>query len=157
MSESAAINSAGTLVGAVLESAGYIYQSHILDQLSKPLTNEIGALVYLVGIVIAISQIVVFKSSKMAPWLLIGPAVFLYVINERTDMPVTKWSFGSQERDQSQVGPSLKEITEGGSLDAKVSKVFKRYVDVVSATVRSMVDTISGIQVENDLSIPLLE
>lgn len=35
-------NSAGTLVGSILESAGYIYQSSILDVLGDPFTNEIG-------------------------------------------------------------------------------------------------------------------
>ncbi len=144
------INSAGTLVGSVLESAGYIYQSGILDALSEPLTNEIGALVYLVGVIVALVQLAVLKSSKMAPWLLIGPAIFLFVINERDEIPLTKWSFGSQERNQGEVKKGVDNISNGQN-NPRVSKVFKRYVEAVSATTRTMVDKISGIQLENDL------
>lgn len=143
------VNSAGSLVSSILESAGYHYQSAILDALSEPLKNEIGGLVYLVGICIALFQIAILKSSKLAPWLLIGPAIFLFVINERDDIQNAQWQFGSHKRVQSEVDKGVNSITNGST--ARVSKVFKRYIEMIGASVSAIVDTISNVQVENDL------
>ena len=144
------VNSAGSLVGSILESAGYIYQSAILDQFSDPFKNEIGGFVYLVGVLIVLIQFAILKSSKLAPWLLIGPAIFLFVIGQRDQIPNATWSFGTHKRVQSKVDQGVKEVTNGQS-KANVSKVFKRYVEVVGATVDELVDRISGTQIENDL------
>ena len=145
------VNSAGSLVGAILESAGYIYQSSILDTLSEPLKNEIGALVYLVGICVVVTQIAVLKSSKLAPWLLIGPTIFFVVLNDRTVIPNARWSFGTHERDQGRVEQGLPDVVGAGVKQARVSRVFKRYVDTVSTSVRAMVDKISDQQIKDDL------
>ena len=146
---SSLVNSAGSLISAILESAGYHYQSSILNALSEPLKNEVGGLIYLLGICIVLFQLAVLKSSKLAPWLLIGPAIFLYIINERDSIPNAQWQFGSNKRQQQEVNKGVESIA-GGS-QAKVSKVFKRYVEVVGTTVSKMVDVISNTQVENDL------
>ena len=95
-----ALNSAGTLVGAILESAGYIYQESLLNSLTEPLRNEVGALIYLVSLAIVIVQYAVLRSAKMAPWLLIGPALFFAVILDRSSIEQAKWSFGSSDRNQ---------------------------------------------------------
>lgn len=146
---SSLVNSAGSLISAILESAGYHYQSSILNTLSEPLKNEVGGLIYLLGICIVLFQLAVLKSSKLAPWLLIGPAIFLYIINERDSIPNAQWQFGSNKRQQQEVNKGVESIA-GGS-QARVSKVFKRYVEVVGTTVSKMVDVISNTQVENDL------
>ncbi len=146
-----AVNSAGTLVGAVLESAGYIYQASLLDSLAAPLKEEVGALIYLLGVTIALVQFTVLKSSRMAPWLLIGPAVFFAVILDRSPIPQAKWSFGSNERSVEQVTKHTEAVTEGVSGPANVSTVFRKFVTMTSDVTRSMVDTINGVQIKNDL------
>ncbi|HMO17896.1 MAG TPA: hypothetical protein PKA63_05985 [Oligoflexia bacterium] len=143
-------NSAGSLVSSILESAGYIYQSSILDTLGDPFRNEIGGLVYLIGIVVVVFQLAILKQSKLAMWLLIGPALFLAVIQDRAQMDNAKWSFGTRERDQGAVSAGVSEVAEGQA-GANTSKVFNRYVMMVSAVVRAMVDTISRNQIENDM------
>lgn len=146
-----AINSSGTLVGAVLESAGYIYQATLLDSLTAPLKDEVGALIYLLGVAIVIFQYTVLKSAKMAPWLLIGPAVFSAVILDRSDIQQAKWSFGSSERDQGEVTDKTEKVTDGQSGSANVSTLFRRFVTMSSEVTRAMVDTINGVQIKNDL------
>ena len=69
-------NSAGTLVSATLESVGYQYQSIILDRLTNPLTDEIGGLVYLFGVALAILMTAIQGKYKLGVWLLIGPPLF---------------------------------------------------------------------------------
>lgn len=145
------VNSSGSLVGAVLESAGYIYQANLLDSLGGPLKDEIGALIYLLGVAIVIVQFTVLKSAKMAPWLLIGPSLFFAVILDRSNLDQARWSFGSNERNQGDVTTGVKKVTDGVSGGANVSTVFKRYVNMISEVNRAVVDTINGVQIENDL------
>lgn len=145
------VNSAGSLVGAILESAGYIYQANLLDSLGGPLKDEIGALIYLLGVAIVIVQFTVLKSAKMAPWLLIGPSLFFAVILDRSNIDQARWSFGSNERSQGDVTTGVQKVTDGVSGGANVSTVFKRYVNMISEVNRAIVDTINGVQIENDL------
>jgi hypothetical protein len=138
----------GTLVGSILESAGYIYQSAILDKLADPLTNSVGGLIYLLGIAIVIFQLAVLKQSKGAMWLFIGPPLFLVCITTRDPLPHARWEFGSNPRDQQQVEDGIATIADGAS---NPSRVFGRYVKMISPVVSEVVDKINGSQGKNDL------
>jgi len=137
-----AVNRSGTLVGSVLESAGYIYQSSILDSLQDAFTDEVGALVYLFGICLMIFQFTFQQRANSFMWLLIGPPLFFAVTTVREPIEYSRWSFGSSERDQAQVQKGVSDVTGSQQGEARVSKAFKSYVEMISASVTSLVDTI---------------
>ncbi len=100
------VRSAGTVIGAVLESVGYHYQAHVLDVLGSPLVNEIGGFVYLVAVVLVIGAMVADGGFRGGVWLLIGPPLFLATITVRSEIPNAVWQYGEENRDQKQVQPS---------------------------------------------------
>lgn len=53
-SASSLIGFAGTMVCAVFETLGYQYQSRILDEFSDAFQGEVGGLIYLIGVTVAI-------------------------------------------------------------------------------------------------------
>ncbi len=144
------MNSAGSLVGAILETAGYYYQGHILEKLGKPLTESIGALIYLFGVAVAVFHIAVLRSSKMGIWLFLGPPIFFAILNDRVEIQDAVWSFGSNARNQVEVKNGKQDIV-GEDTTPRVSRVFKRYIEMIGGSVKEIVNTINGVQIENDL------
>lgn len=135
-------NKSGTLVGSILETGGYIYQSSILDSMQGAFTNQIGALLYIFAISLILFQFAVNQKSNGFMWLLIGPPLFFSVIGIRDNISYAEWSFGSSKRDQSQTEKGVEDISPP-QVEARVSKVFKRYVEMISATNTSIIDTIT--------------
>ena len=70
--------SAGTMVGAVLETVGYHYQSYLLDQMTDVFTGSLGGFIYLVGVAVTIFAVAIRGGYRFGPWLLIGPPLFLF-------------------------------------------------------------------------------
>ncbi len=145
------MNTAGTLVGSILESAGYIYQAHILDKLGNPLTDTVGALVYLLGIAIVIFQLAILRQSKGAMWLLFGPPLFLACITARSDIGYARWSFGSHERSEEKVVEGLSSFTDTANGSASTSTVFRKYVQMIAPVIAKITDKVSGSQDKNDM------
>lgn len=148
-------NSAGSLIGAVLESMGYHFQAHALDTLSDPLTNEVGGLIYLVGLVLAVAITATQGKYKMGIWLLIGPPLFFSVIIPRASIPNARWRFGYEDRDvngkvDSEVQERMQRSNSALS-DANVSKVFKRYVEMVGVSTQHIVGTIAKYRNKTDI------
>jgi hypothetical protein len=144
-------NTAGTLVGAVLENAGYIYQAHILDKLGNPLTDTVGALIYLVGIAIVIFQLAILRQSKGAVWLLIGPPLFLACVTVRSEISQARWTFGSHDRDQGKVQSGVTTLVGEGGEGVSTSTLFRRYVEMISPVVSEIVNKVTGSQDKNDM------
>ncbi|MCB0321987.1 MAG: hypothetical protein KDD69_00390 [Bdellovibrionales bacterium] len=129
--------SSGSMIGAILESVGYHYQSAVLDSLSAPFENELGGLIYLVGVALAVGAAATQGGYKLGVWLLIGPPLFFSVIQPRDQMPNAQWAFGKEGRDATEVNAQVRNLTAqstAGGGQANVSKVFKRYVEMISAT-----------------------
>jgi hypothetical protein len=135
------VNRSGTLVGSVLETGGYLYQSVILDSLQGAFTDQVGGLLYLFAISLMIFQFAVTQKANGFMWLFIGPPLFFAVTTIREPIDYARWSFGSSEREQGQVNQGVTDIKPPTN-NANVSKVFKSYVTMISATTTSLIDTI---------------
>src|SRR5262245_14717875 len=116
------------MMAAVLETAGYIYQDHMLTDLEKAMGGLLGGFIFLIGIVIALTHTAVRGSFKLAPWLLIGPPMFFAAVLPRTQIDEVQWRFGQQARNQSKVSSRVTVMTGKGAANVRVSKLFERYV-----------------------------
>lgn len=134
---------AGTLVGAVLESTGYHYQQAILEAFQAPFENEIGGLIYLIAIVMAIIFTATQGGFRMSAWLLIGPPLFFSVIQVTDQIPNARWEFGNQARDQRQKESAINRATGEAEQTATVSKVFAKYVRMVSSANQAIVNRLT--------------
>lgn len=146
------VGSSGTLVGAALETAGYYYQSWLLDALGDPGIHSVGALLYVIGAIVAVTTFVVSGNFKLGGWFFLGPGLFFSVILPRQETAGSDWQFGGEPRNRQQLEEQYKELTYGGeSYTPKVSKLFAAYNDLVSSSVRDIVATLNGERERVDL------
>lgn len=142
MADGAVIHTAGTLICAVLESAGYFWQAAVLDAMRDPFKQELGGLVYLVGLVTALVYTATQGGYKLGAWLLIGPPLFFAAVLDRQTIGNAEWMYGKSGRDQGKVEEQTQNLTKSSG-SYNVSRLFARYIGVVSAVNREVVDTIS--------------
>lgn len=149
-------SSAGTLVATALETAGYVYQSNLLDKLTGVLTGKIGGFVYLIGICVALFAYATRGVYQLTTWLLIGPPLFFAMIVPRTESEEARWIYAKQNRNQQQVDQSLKELlqastgTSGSAPSMNVSTVFYRYNKLVSVMVQEIMAVINSERQNSD-------
>jgi hypothetical protein len=94
MAEPGTVLSAGNFAAAVLEQAGYVAQSLILRDF-RDFFREAGAFVYILGAIGGIVSVVVFGSFRAARYLLIGPALYWFLVGPTTTFDGVKWQIGS--------------------------------------------------------------
>lgn len=137
------VGSAGTMIAAVLETGGYIFQSFILDELTPVLKGSVGGFIYLLGVVACLFAFAIRGSFKLTPWLLIGPALFFSVILPRTKVENARWQFAKQERRESYVKEGVKRFVEaynnGNSGKMEVSTLFSKFNKMISLTIQEIV------------------
>lgn len=150
------IPTAGSLIASILETLGYHYQSVFLNNLSDPLTNEVGGLIYLFGIALVVLMTAVQGKYKLGTWLLIGPPLFFAAIIPRAEIEAVNWRFGNEQRNQAAVEEGVEEaVSENkGSFvqTPRVSKLFRAYVSIVSTVSSEIVGVISKNRKDTDLT-----
>lgn len=139
------------MVAAVLESAGYHYQSHILDEMTPAFTGSLGGLIYLVGVAVTIFAVAIRGGYRFGPWLLIGPPLFFSMVLPRSEIDHVQWKFGQQERDEDgRVPEEVAKLNGEGGGAARVSTMFAKYTKLVSGTVQEMVKVINKDKTDTD-------
>lgn len=87
------VESAATFVCAVLEQAGYYAQSLFLDAF-RDFFREGGAFVYVLAACGAVFSVALHGSFRAARYLLVGPALFWFMLGPRTDYDGVIWKVG---------------------------------------------------------------
>lgn len=147
------IGSSSTLVGAAYETAGYYYQSYLLDVFSSPFGSSVGALFYLIGILIVLFSILLKGHHNFSPWLLLGPALFFSSVFIRTPTKGANWKFAGEQRN----AKSLQETVEAAlpniqtASPAQISYLFSWYNELVSSTIQQTVRVLNARRKNTDL------
>ena len=142
---SAGIGAVSELMAAALQTAGVYAQASILQNFREALTALAG-LCYLVSVCLAVSSVAIYGSYRRAPYLLIGPALFYYVILTTASVNGTTVRVGTRTvpgsvQDQIRF---LREWVhnERYEQDAQVSRLFLIVDNLVSAVVQDVVAVI---------------
>lgn len=149
--------SAGSFVGAALETTGFYYQELFLDVFTTPFVEAVAPLFFIVAALVAVVSVVMQGNYRFALWLFLGPGIFLSVIFPRTETFGSTWIFGNEAREnievQEHVTYLLSERDIGGPIlndPANVSSVFNWYTSFVSSQVREIVSTLNTGRYESD-------
>jgi len=130
--------SAGTLVGAILETSGYIAQQHILNDFSGFLQYT-AAHLYAVAVFAALIALVMFGSVRMARYLLLGPAIFWFLIAEQSETEGVLWTMhGSQSIPVLDLASEVS-AEEDVPESIKISTTFLWYTSMVSGIIEEVV------------------
>lgn len=129
--------SAGTKIGALLETAGHSTQSMIIGSLG-PMFHSIAACLYVLAVIGAIVSIVIFGSFRAARYLLLGPTLFFVCFFEKANSYGVKQEFGKRQQ---------VDAAAAGNLEIKlspipVSRVFLFITGVIDGVVRDGIDLI---------------
>ena len=138
------------MVAAVLESAGYYYQSHILDQMGGAFTGSLGGFIYLIGVAVTIFAVAIRGGYRFGAWLLIGPPLFFSMVVPRSPVDHVSWKFAQEARNDEKVQKELGKMGSGLSGPANVSTLFARYTELIANTMQEMVKIINGQKTETD-------
>ncbi|MCB0344797.1 MAG: hypothetical protein KDD66_06760 [Bdellovibrionales bacterium] len=84
------VTSAGTMIAAVLETAGQVTQHHILQDFNS-FFHQAGAFLYILAAMGGIVSFVLFNSFRMVRYMLIGPTVFWFLVGVSTDSQGVVW------------------------------------------------------------------
>ncbi len=130
--------SAGTLVGAVLETAGYVTQERVLDDF-RTFFSLAGQYLYIVAAVGALFSVTLFGSYRMARYLLLGPFLFWILISQRVEIDGAYWALGKNEPRavNSVFKGELEEMRPDGKI--RVAYPFYIFTKAVSDVVNSLV------------------
>ncbi|MFN8391022.1 MAG: hypothetical protein U0136_12095 [Bdellovibrionota bacterium] len=144
--------STGTLVASVLETAGYVSQAKILSQL-KTMLSRVGALIYLCCIIVALVSVATTGRHDLSLWLLIGPALFFFLINPNPNSTAagTNWQFGAFKDPRSVhdklMGSAGVQLAEGD----RVSWFFHGFNVLVSDTVQQLIELFTDQNLEDQM------
>ncbi len=153
------VASSGTLVAAALESAGYFYQSYLLDALASPFSESVGALLYVIGGIVALATFAVLGQYKLGFALLLWPGIFMATVFERTESTGTHWLFAKENRSEVALKEQINALTgKEGATDlqpVKVSTLFSKYNDLISSSSQEIVKVLVGEQKKVDANFIL--
>ncbi len=153
--------SAGTFVCAVMELAGYQAQSKYLDDF-QDFFREGGAFIYTLAAVGAVASFLLFGSFRAARYLLVGPAIFWFLVGPRFTYDGVVWQIGggtargiNQLRGEGQSLSDIRAVLERAGLagdgfngSVQVAKGFALFAKTINDITRGLVDLV--LQQEED-------
>lgn len=90
----AEVHSSISLIAAVLQTAGYYTQELFLDRM-QDFFNHTGAFIYTISIIGGVISYAIFGSYRAVRYLLIGPALFWFLVGARAESDGVIWKIGN--------------------------------------------------------------
>lgn len=138
--------SAGTLLASALETAGFEAQEAVLRDLA-PMYIGISGFLFTAVIMMAIGTYALQGDYQMKWWLLLTPALFIFVVNTRVEVEPSEWTVGAYKLEGQVKGAQNKAANE----KSNVSWVFAKYNDLVSSVVRNLSNVILNGQLKRQM------
>jgi len=133
--------SAGTFVGAALETAGMYYQSYALDLLGYSLQGLV-VLVFVIGAMAALVAHAFRTGDRSILLILLGPALYLSMVYERSSVPPVEWSEATTEQEQGAVENAVAGIAAQKKYVPMPSSLFANFDRLVSSFVKQTSDAL---------------
>ncbi len=138
------IGSVGSLVAAVLETAGHSMHSAVLDFFEQGFSNDFGILLYLLAAISGLFIYAVGGHYKFGLWFFLGPTLFYALLLPRVPSKGVHWKLGGREFNQIYVermteGVTAERLSEKGNKAGDVSWFFALWDEFVSGLVNSFV------------------
>jgi len=132
-------NTAGTVVAAVLENAGYLSQQSLLKNFGW-FWDSWGVLIFVLICIYALSIFVLTGRYDRAVYIVFGPVLFYFLIYTTSEIPLVKFKLGDGEAKRTiTTGPDAPPET------ARVSTVFAVFTKLTS----NLVSTLNEFILEN--------
>lgn len=144
--------SAGTFIGAALQTAGQYYQSYALDLITYSLGGLV-VLVFVLGVMASIVAVVLQGGARTGLLLLLGPALYFAAVFQRSDVPTVEWSQAKTAEQQASVGESLDGINGTNAYTPRTSSLFAGFDRLVSGFVRQVSDGLREVGEKTDLGM----
>jgi hypothetical protein len=164
--ETTGVVSAATLIAAVLEHQGYMTQARFLADF-QDFFRDAGALVYLMSGVGAVISVAMYGSFRAARYLLVGPALFWFLVGPTTQTEGVHWKLGDgpyrgilrhdgkgeADADRKEILEKLNQTGQGVDGDIDVAVGFWLFAKPISDFVNEMVGIILEDEEQGDLMV----
>ena len=144
-----ATNTASTLVSSILESTGFVTQSRILDYLGWDTLTTNGffhsAAVFLFTLSCfgAITSFALFGSYRFTKYLIVCPAIFLFLMSSRDFVEPTKWKLGGADAKNVTVPLGDSKPSVANQIEKpRLPFVFRFYTKLISDLTNGITDLI---------------
>ncbi len=142
------VGAVGHYASALLQTAGLFGQESVLEFMG-PIIEQVGMLVYIVAIISALISFALFGGYRQAAYLLLGPALFFFVLHTRVPVSGTMVRLGAtpqKEKGTNDVGSimdqraALNRLSSAlwGGEHPKVSWFFVLYDDLISQVIQNI-------------------
>jgi hypothetical protein len=145
----------GNMISGVLQTKGMMDQAKMLIDF-KEIMVWIAALGWLFSICLAIGSVAVFGDYRQGAYLLVGPALFYFMIETKTNINGTDVRIGDRQVEDAdgQQKTLLDFVTNiGGGTDVEVSFFFALYDEVVTELVQAIVEVFIQTAEKEDLRV----
>jgi len=148
------VGSAGKVISAILQTAGLFAQSSILEGVRTNLAS-FGALIYIVAIISALISVALYGNYRRGSYLLIGPALFYWMLNDTVDAGPTAVRYGNRtfaSSGEEQIN-FLKQISDPAKYSSKpkISYFYAEFDNLVSSLVQNLVAFLINTENKQDL------
>ncbi|RMG43858.1 MAG: hypothetical protein D6719_03000, partial [Candidatus Dadabacteria bacterium] len=92
-----------TKIGAAFATQGYWAQADLLDYLSLTSFGVWAPLIYMLAWIGALVMIAIGQPPRQYLWFVIGPAIYHWLIEDRTPVTGVQWAVGYVDQDQREV------------------------------------------------------
>ncbi len=164
--ETTGVVSAATLIAAVLEHQGYMAQARFLADF-QDFFRDAGSLVYLMSGVGAVISVAMYGSFRAARYLLVGPALFWFLVGPTTETEGVHWKLGdgpyrgilrhdgkgTADADRKEILEKLNQTGQGVNGDIEVAVGFWLFAKPISDFVNEMVGIILEDEEKSDLMV----
>lgn len=140
-------STAGTAMGAALESAGYVAQNHVLTQL-HPILIALAVLFFVIASMQAIWSMLVDGRALMPLLKVVSPAIVLFILSYRVDSNGVPWQYGETEAQRRAV---VLEQTQFDVPTVQVSWLFNQFNSSVSGLIRTLTDLLTNDRVRDQV------
>lgn len=143
-------SAATTWAAAALETQGYVIQSMVIDAVNTGEGQQLAGLLYLLGIIVAVGMIAIGGEYKFGRYLLVGPPLFFFLTQVRSQTDGTEWRFADRIYDKSKVLEVLRDLPSTDTI--KVSTFFHTWNLLVSDIVQSLIEALNLTERGNDIN-----
>lgn len=146
------VTSAGTMIAAVLATAGQVTQHHILQDFNT-FFHSAGAFLYILAAMGGIVSFVLFNSFRMVRYMLIGPTVFWFLVGVGTDSQGVVWELadGTQHSTDPIFGGTTPLSTYKPTGTLRISYVFSLVTETIDSIVGELTKVVLHQKNDNQL------
>lgn len=140
----------GSIVAGAMEYAGTAFQAKVLDKVNSTDGQILAGFIYLIGIATAVITVAIGGNYKWGKYLLVGPPLFFFLTQVRTQSNGVEWRFGQATYPDTYIQRALEDVVE--DKDGDVALFYQFWNIFMTELSQKLVDLVGNVQEGSNLN-----